>query len=115
MRDDSPRVVHVAPAANTVEAAIEKLPGAEAIKLAPSMRGDKRVAVRFNLVARKAAEEAPHEDYSKKFEASENLKFALSGDTVAENQQPLGKPQPAPKPSAAAAGSAAAIASTTQP
>ena len=108
-------VVHVAPAANNVEAAIEKLPGAEAIKLAPSMRGDKRVAVRFNLVARKAAEEAPHEDYSKKFEASENLKFALSGDTVAENQQPLGKPQPAPKPSAAAAGSAAAIASTTQP
>ena len=29
--------------------AIAEIPGAEALKLAPSMRGDKRVAVRFNL------------------------------------------------------------------
>ena len=54
--------------------AIEDIPGAEAIKLAPSMRGDKRVAVRFNLAARKASDEATHEDYAKKFEASDNLK-----------------------------------------
>ena len=40
----------------------------------PSMRGDKRVAVRFNLAARKASDEATHEDYAKKFEASDNLK-----------------------------------------
>jgi len=71
--------------------AIEEIPGAEAIKLAPSMRGDKRVAVRFNLVARKAADEAPHEDYAQKFETSDNLKWALSGDAVGEKQQPLGK------------------------
>jgi spore germination cell wall hydrolase CwlJ-like protein len=76
--------------------AIKDIPGAEAIKLAPSMRGDKRVAVRFNLAARKASDEVVHEDYSKKFEASDNLKFALSGETVAENQAPLGKAPAAP-------------------
>jgi hypothetical protein len=68
------------------------IPGAEPLKLAPSLRGDKRVAVRFNLVARKASDEAAHEDYAKKFEASDNLKWSLSSDTVGDNQQPLGKP-----------------------
>ena len=72
--------------------AIDTIPGAEAIKLAPSMRGDKRVAVRFNLVARKASAEVAPENYEKKFEVSDNLKYALSGDTVADNQQPLGRP-----------------------
>jgi spore germination cell wall hydrolase CwlJ-like protein len=76
---------------SSVAEAIKDIPGAEAIKLQPSMRGDKRVAVRFNLVARKASDEAQHEDYAQKFEASDNLKWALSGDTVAENQAPLGK------------------------
>jgi Cell Wall Hydrolase len=75
-----------------VAEAIKDIPGAEPLKLAPSMRGDKRVAIRFNLAARKAADDAVHEDYTKKFEASDNLKYALSGDTVAENQAPLGKP-----------------------
>src|SRR5690348_164026 len=82
--------------------AIKDIPGAEPIKLAPSMRGDKRVAVRFNLVARKAAEDAPHEDYSKKFETSDNLKWALSSDAVGENEQPLGKSAAAPQPGSAA-------------
>ena len=81
--------------------AIKDIPGAQPIKLAPSLRGDKRVAVRFNLVARKAAQEAPHEEYEKKFDASDNLKWALSGQAVAENQAPLGKPAA----SAASAGS----------
>jgi spore germination cell wall hydrolase CwlJ-like protein len=85
--------VHViTPQAGSLAAAIEKIPGAEPLKLSPSMRGDKRVAVRFNLVARKAAAEAKPEDYAEKFRASDNLKWSLSGDTVAENQQPLGKP-----------------------
>jgi spore germination cell wall hydrolase CwlJ-like protein len=79
--------------------AIRNIPGAEPIKLAPSMRGDKRVAVRFNLVARKASDEANHEDYVQAFNASDNLKYALSAKSVAENQAPLGKPV------AAAAGS----------
>jgi spore germination cell wall hydrolase CwlJ-like protein len=76
--------------------AIKDIPGAEPIKLAPSLRGDKRVAVRFNLVARKAAEEAPHESYDKKFSVSDNLKWSLSGETVARNEQPLGKPSASP-------------------
>jgi spore germination cell wall hydrolase CwlJ-like protein len=86
-------VPHVAPAygQNSVADAIKEIPGAEPLKLAPSLRGDKRVAVRFNLVARKASDEVKHEDYEKKFEVSDNLKWALSSDTVAENQQPLGK------------------------
>src|SRR5689334_141038 len=72
--------------------AIEDIPGAEAIKLAPSMRGDKRVAVRFNLAAREATKDVAPVDYNKKFEVSDNLKYALSSDTVASNEQPLGKP-----------------------
>jgi spore germination cell wall hydrolase CwlJ-like protein len=88
----------------SVAEAIKDIPGAEPIKLAPSMRGDKRVAVRFNLVARKASDEAAHQDYTKKFEASDNLKYALSGDAVAENQAPLGKPKAPPPSSGSAAG-----------
>jgi spore germination cell wall hydrolase CwlJ-like protein len=84
-------------------AAIENIPGAEAIKLAPSMRGDKRVAVRFNLVARKASDEAVHEDYSKKFDASDNLKWALSGNTSVSTEKPLGKTSAATVPAAPSA------------
>ena len=36
-----------------------------------------------------------HEEYVQKFEATDNLKFALSSDTVSENQAPLGKAQAA--------------------
>ncbi len=82
----------------TVAEAIDKIPGAEAIKLAPSMRGDKRVAVRFNLTARKASDEARHEDYVKAFEASDNLKYALSSETAAAGDRPLGKAVETPQP-----------------
>jgi spore germination cell wall hydrolase CwlJ-like protein len=85
-------VEHVASAPSSVASAIDKIPGAEPLKLTPSMRGDKRVAVRFHVVARKAADEAPHEDYAKKFEVSDNLKWSLSGNPVAENVPPLGTP-----------------------
>ena len=88
--------VHVVtPQVGSLAAAIANIPGAEPIKLTPSMRGDKRVAVRFNLVARKAADDAVHEDYAKKFDASDNLKWSLSGDAVASNEQPLGRPKTA--------------------
>jgi hypothetical protein len=98
-------VVHLAPVQpGTVAAAIKDIPGAEPLKLAPSLRGDKRVAVRFNLVARKASDEAAHEDYAKKFEVSDNLKWSLSGDTAAENQQPLGKTAAATPAATAASG-----------
>jgi spore germination cell wall hydrolase CwlJ-like protein len=94
--------VHVLPTqSGSLAAAIANIPGAEPLKLSPSMRGDKRVAVRFNLVARKASEEVKHEDYARQFDVSDNLKWSLSGETVAQDQQPLGRP--APGPSAAGA------------
>lgn len=96
LRSAAMAAVHVTQALpGSVAAAIKDIPGAQALKLAPSLRGDKRVAVRFNLVARKASADAPHEDYAKKFSASDNLKWSLSGDTVANNQQPLGHPSDA--------------------
>jgi spore germination cell wall hydrolase CwlJ-like protein len=97
---------HVSPAApeGQVEQAIKDIPGAEPLKLAPSMRGDKRVAVRFNLVARKASEDVSAEDYTKKFETSDNLKYALSPATVGTKEQPLGKPSAAATPPAAPTG-----------
>lgn len=87
--------------------AIAEIPGAEPIKLAPSMRGDKRVAVRFNLTARKAADEAVHEDYVKKFDASDNLKMML-GDTAPAADKPLGK---ATSPAVPAGGGSTSLAS----
>jgi hypothetical protein len=93
LRSAAIAAVHVTQALpGSVAQAIKDIPGAEPLKLAPSLRGDKRVGVRFNLAARKAAQEAPHEDYAKKFEVSDNLKWSLSGDTAAANQQPLGRP-----------------------
>jgi spore germination cell wall hydrolase CwlJ-like protein len=93
---------HVAPVTQhgRLADAIKNIPGAQAIKLTPSMRRDKRVAIRFNLVAREASKDVAPVDYAKTFEASDNLKYALSSQSVAENQQPLGKPS-------AAAGAAA--------
>lgn len=82
-----------------VAQALKNLPGAEPLKLAPSMRGDKRVGVRFNLVARAASDKAVHEDYAKQFEASDNLKWALSSETVAQNEKPLGTPAQPPSSS----------------
>lgn len=93
LRSAAMAAVHVTQALpGSVAQAIRDIPGAEPLKLAPSLRGDKRVAVRFNLVARKASAEAPHEDYATKFAASDNLKYALSTETVAHSQQPLGRP-----------------------
>ena len=99
---------HVTSTQSRLAQEIKNIPGAEPLKLTPSMRGDKRVAVRFNLVARKAADTAAHEDYDKKFEVSDNLKWSLSGESVAENEQPLGRQAPAAKQSAAPAAATAA-------
>jgi spore germination cell wall hydrolase CwlJ-like protein len=88
--------VHVlAQQPGSLAAAIGRIPGAEPLKLSPSMRGEKRVAVRFNLTARNASADVKPADYAQRFGASDNLKWSLSGDAVAENQQPLGKPAPA--------------------
>ena len=78
--------------------ALDEIPGAEIRGVAGG-----RVSVRFNLdAARKASAEAPHEDYVKKFEASDNLKWTLSNQVVAADEKPLGKaPAPAATPGAA--------------
>jgi spore germination cell wall hydrolase CwlJ-like protein len=92
LRSAALAAVHViGPQAGSLAAAIGKIPGAEPLKLSPSLRGDKRVAVRFNLVARRASAEVKPQDYTQKFGASDNLKWSLSNDSVADNEQPLGK------------------------
>ncbi|HEV8408053.1 MAG TPA: cell wall hydrolase [Sphingomicrobium sp.] len=85
---------HIAPVIQRGQLAdaIKDIPGAEALKLTPSMRRDKRVAVRFNLIAREASKDVAPADYDKTFKVSDNLKYALSSQPVADNQQPLGKP-----------------------
>jgi len=101
-----PHVIPVYGQQGQVAEAIKEIPGAEAIQLAPSMRGDKRVAVRFNLAAREASKDVAPVDYEKKFEVSDNLKYALSSETVAASEQPLGKaPAPANGGGGAAQGS----------
>jgi spore germination cell wall hydrolase CwlJ-like protein len=104
LRNAALAVEHVTPVQSSVAEAIKDIPGAEPIKLQPSMRGDKRVAVRFNLAARQASDQAVHEDYAKAFSASDNLKWSLSSEVVAQNEKPLGHPAEAQGGSAAAAG-----------
>ena len=94
------------PQPETVAEAVAEIPGAEPIKLAPSMRGDKRVAVRFNLAAREASDKAEHKPYAEKVSASDNLRWVLSGETAAAGQQPLGKAQESPATGGAAVASA---------
>ncbi len=76
-------------AETTAEALAATIPGAEAKK--PE---DGRLAIRFNLAARKAVEEAPRHAYVEKFEASDNLRWSLSGGAVAADEKPLGKAAP---------------------
>jgi spore germination cell wall hydrolase CwlJ-like protein len=104
LRNAALAVEHVTPAQSNVAEAIKDIPGAEAIKIVPSMRGDKRVAVRFNLEARKASDEAVHEEYTKAFAASDNLKWSLSSEVTAQDEKPLGQATEPAGGSAAAAG-----------
>ena len=71
--------------------AIAEIPGAEVLKLAPSMRGDKRVAVRFNLAAREATDKVEAKPYVEQVKASDNLRWSLSGGMAAADDKPLGK------------------------
>jgi spore germination cell wall hydrolase CwlJ-like protein len=84
-----------------VAEAIEKIPGAE-VKIVPSMRGDKRVAVRFNLTARKATDTVKHEEYVEKVKASDNLRWSLGGGLAASSEKPLGSPKQVAAETAAA-------------
>lgn len=100
---ETPHIAPVSPRGQLADA-IKDIPGAQAIKLTPSMRRDKRVAVRFNLIAREASKDVAPVDYDRTFEVSDNLKYALSSQPVAENQQPLGKPSAAGSAAGPAAG-----------
>lgn len=74
--------------------AVAEIPGAEPLPLTPSMRGDQRIAIRFNLAARKAADGAKPQDYLAKIQASDNLRWSLTGGAVEQQQQPLGRNRP---------------------
>lgn len=76
------------------EEAIAAIPGAEELATGVGKDG-KRVAIRFNLAARNAVEEAPHVPYVDKVEASDNLRWSLSGPMAETNEKPLGSPAPA--------------------
>jgi hypothetical protein len=106
LREAALAVPHITPAYadHQLATALKDIPGAEPLKLAPSLRGDKRVAVRFNLIARKASDEVKHVDYSKQFEVSDNLRWSLSGESTAQNQQPLGRSSAAAAPPQSSAG-----------
>jgi len=53
--------------------------------------------MRFKLdAARKATEAAPHREYAEAFSASDNLRWTLSNETVADNEKPLGRAAPGP-------------------
>jgi spore germination cell wall hydrolase CwlJ-like protein len=90
----------------TVAEAVAEIPGAEAIPLKPSMRGDKRVAVRFNLAAREASDKIEHEKYVEKVSASDNLRWVLSGDAATSNEKPLGAAAEPPASGSSSAASA---------
>jgi len=96
LRSAALAAVHTANGPASIAEAIARIPGAEALPLTPSMRGDKRVAIRFNLAARKASDTAQHKDYVEDFKASDNLKWSLSSEAVAANEKPLGKAESAP-------------------
>lgn len=106
LREAALAAPHIAPiyGQKQLAQAIKGIPGAEPLKLTPSLRGDKRVAVRFNLVARKASSDVKREDYDKQFAASDNLKWSLSSEAVADNQQPLGRSAQSSVPAIGATG-----------
>jgi hypothetical protein len=87
---------------NSTSQAVAEIPGAQVGK-------DGRVSVHFSVAARKAVEDAPHKDYVDKFEASDNLRWTLSGggsgDSIQSSEKPLGGTPPV----AAAAAVAAAV------
>ncbi len=95
-----PNTVALRTAAMAAEAAEAAAP-ASAIEVVAAIPGaelkkgeDGQVAIRFNLAARKAVEEAPRQAYVEKFEASDNLRWSLSGGVVEAAEKPLGKAAP---------------------
>ena len=76
--------------------AIAEIPGAQALPTVLTKRGERQVAIRFNLASREAVEKTVHKDYVEKVEASDNLRWSLSGGGMASaGDKPLGKTAPA--------------------
>ena len=97
---DAALAAEAATANQSKEAAelLGQIPGSELKSAGPG-----RVAMRFHLeAARKASNDAPHEDYTKKFEASDNLKWTLSSEVSAPGEKPFGAPPTAAAPANAA-------------
>ena len=79
-----------------VAEAVTEIPGAQALPTVLTKRGEKQVAIRFNLAAREAVEKAVHKDYVDSVAASDNLRWTLSGGQAAASDKPLGKAAPSP-------------------
>ncbi len=92
---------------------LEAIPGAEVLADgAIGLKAGDKVAIRFNLAARNAVEEAVKKDkpFIEKVGASDNLKWTLTGGMVEAEEKPLGKKPvgPAIVGSAAVSGGVAA-------
>ena len=82
--------VAVLPATEQAEA-IEKIPGAQALPTVLTKRGERQVAVRFTLAAREAVEKAVAAPKTETVQASDNLRWTLSGQSASTAEKPLGK------------------------
>ena len=71
--------------------AIAEIPGAQALPTVLMKRGEKQVAIRFNLAAREAVEKAVQAERKPDVALSDNLRFALSGGSASAEEKPLGK------------------------
>lgn len=98
---------------DAVAETVEAIPGAEVLAdgAIGLKKGDK-VAIRFNLAARNAVEEAVKKDkpFIETVSASDNLKWTLTGGMAEADEKPLGKKPAAPRTGPAVAGSVAATA-----
>ncbi|HET7709847.1 MAG TPA: cell wall hydrolase [Sphingomicrobium sp.] len=81
--------------------AIAEIPGAQALPTVLTRRGERQVAIRFNLAAREAVEKAVATPKAETVK-SDNLRWGLSTGT-ASTEKPLGKALPAMLPPAAGA------------
>ena len=94
--------------------ALNGIPGAELLTNGEIGKDGKRVAIRFNLAARKAVEDAVAKPGNKPFldkvSASDNLRWTLTGGMVAADEKPLGKKASPISTGAALSGSAATTA-----
>ena len=81
----------------TLDEAVAALAGVDPLAPKPG-DPDGRIGLRFNVAAREAVEEAPHVPFVDKVEASDNLRWSLSGAVAKPEATPLGQAAPPPAP-----------------